>query len=129
MSAYPISIKGVLRAPTGEIVLLLNERREWELPGGRLERGESPAECLAREMAVALSLQIEVGAPIDTYLFEVVPDRHVFIATYNCRLMGAFKPAISHGHTQIGCFAPGALPANLPAGYRASIAAACSADV
>ena len=51
MSTYPVSVKGVLRAPTGEVVLLLNEREAWELPGGRIELGESSTECLAREIA------------------------------------------------------------------------------
>lgn len=124
MSAYPISIKGVLRAPAGEIVLLLNEREAWELPGGRIELGESSTECLAREIAEELNLQVEVGAPIDTYLFEVVPAKHVFIATYACTLVGAFAPKVSHEHKRLGLFAPDALPDNLPAGYRASIAAA-----
>lgn len=125
MSTYPVSIKGVLRTPAGEVVLLLNERDEWELPGGRLELGESPTECLAREIAEELSLQVDVGTPLDTYLFEVVPGKHVFIATYRCTLIGAFEPKLSHEHTRLGVFAPDALPGNLPAGYRASIAAAC----
>lgn len=125
MSAYPVSVKGVLRAPAGEVVLLLNEREEWELPGGRIELGESSAECLAREIAEELNVQVEVGAPLDTYLFEVAPGKHVFIATYDCALVGAFEPVLSHEHRRLGLFGPDALPANLPDGYRASIAAAC----
>ena len=37
---FPVSIKGVLY-DGGKIVLLENERNEWELPGGRLEPGET----------------------------------------------------------------------------------------
>lgn len=126
ISGYPVSIKGVLRAPTGEVVLLLNEREEWELPGGRIELGESSTECLAREIAEELGLHVAVGAPIDTYLFEVVPGKHVFIATYACAPVGAFAPRVSHEHKRLGLFAPDALPDNLPLGYRVSIAAALS---
>ncbi|CAJ0792212.1 NUDIX hydrolase [Ralstonia holmesii] len=129
MSAHPISIKGVLHAPTGEIVLLLNEREEWELPGGRIELGESPVECLAREIAEELNLQVEVRSPIDTYLFEVVPGKHVFIATYACALVGPFEPIVSQEHKRLGLFAPDALPVNLPKGYRASISATLEASV
>jgi 8-oxo-dGTP pyrophosphatase MutT (NUDIX family) len=127
MSAYPVSVKGVLCAPSGEIVLLLNERGEWELPGGRIEPGETSTACLAREITEELNLQVVVGAPLDTYLFEVVPGKCVFIATYRCTLSGPFAPTVSHEHKRLGLFAPDALPDNLPLGYRTSIAAALSA--
>lgn len=120
---FSVSVKGVFCAPSGEVVLLMNERDEWELPGGRIEIGESSTECLAREVREELSLEVLVGAPLDTYLFEVIPGKRVFIATYGCTLAGPYDPVISHEHTRIGLFAPDALPSNLPAGYRASIAA------
>lgn len=118
---YPVSIKGVLFSPAREAVLLLNEREEWELPGGRIEPGETSPECLAREIQEELGLEVEVGRPIDTYLFEVIPGRHVFIATYRCTLAGAFTARVSHEHKRLGLFSLTALPANLPPGYRRSI--------
>ena len=120
---YPVSVKGVLFSPQGEVVLLLNEREEWELPGGRIELGESSTECLAREILEELNIQVRVELPVDTYLFEVVPGRHFFIATYRCVLAGAFNPSIRDEHKLIGLFPPAALPPNLPSGYRASIEA------
>ena len=120
---YPVSVKGVLFSPSKEVVLLLNEREQWELPGGRIELGESSVECLAREILEELNVRVHVGSPIDTYLFEVVPARHVFIATYRCVPFGPFEPSLSSEHKRIGLFAPSALPANLPHGYRSSIEA------
>jgi ADP-ribose pyrophosphatase YjhB (NUDIX family) len=120
---FPVSIKGVFSAPTGEVVLLLNERGEWELPGGRIEIGESSAECLRREILEELNVAVTVGSLLDTYLFEVTPGKHVFIATYGCRHEGGFDPIVSHEHKRIGLFPLTALPKNLPTGYRASIEA------
>ncbi|MFT5198367.1 MAG: 8-oxo-dGTP pyrophosphatase MutT (NUDIX family) [Planctomycetota bacterium] len=121
---YNVSIKGVFLNPVGDVVLLLNERDEWELPGGQIEIGEDSQGCLAREIDEELALQVQVGELLDTYLFEVIPGAHVFITTYRCELTGAFEPRLSHEHKRIGYFAPNALPDNLPAGYRRSIQAA-----
>jgi len=120
---YPVSIKGIFATPCGEVVLLMNERDEWELPGGRIEIGESPEECLRREIFEELGLRVAVDRLLDTWLFEVIPGKHVFIATYACRLEGEFVPVVSAEHKRVGRFAPGALPARLPEGYRRSIAA------
>ena len=118
---FPVSIKGVLQSPDGLVVLMLNERDEWELPGGRIELGETAPQCLAREIAEELAVEVSVGEPLDSYLFEVIPGKHVFISTYRCQLLGGFVPVISHEHKEIGMFEPGRLPANLPEGYRLSI--------
>lgn len=118
---FPVSVKGVLAAPNGHIVLLKNERDEWELPGGRIEVGESSEQCLAREIDEELGLRVAVGAMLDSYLFEVIPGKHVFIVTYACRLRGDYAPVLSHEHIQLAHFSPDALPDNLPEGYRASI--------
>ncbi len=118
---HPISIKGVLLVD-GQVLLVKNSRDEWELPGGRVDAGEEHAQTLAREFAEELSIEVALSAPIDSYLFEVVPGRHVFIVTYGCTLMGSFLPVISHEHTE-HCLWPveRLSELKLPAGYRRSI--------
>ena len=54
---FPVSVKGVV-IRGGKVILLRNERDEWELPGGKLELGESPEACLAREIAEELATEI-----------------------------------------------------------------------
>jgi 8-oxo-dGTP pyrophosphatase MutT (NUDIX family) len=115
------SIKGVLLVEGG-VVLVKNPRDEWELPGGRIEPGESPETTLAREFEEELSVRVRVDASIDSYVFEVVPTRHVRIITYGCTLAGPFAPRISDEHTEY-CVCPvdELQRLNLPAGYRQSI--------
>ena len=125
---YTVSVKGVLLTPDRKVVLLFNERKEWGLPGGQIEPGESSAECLAREIREELNINVQVEHLIDTYLFEVIPKRHVFIATYLCSVVGTFAPRLSHEHKRIGLFLPEELPMNLPTGYRSSIAFALQSN-
>jgi 8-oxo-dGTP pyrophosphatase MutT (NUDIX family) len=119
--AYPTSIKGVLLVDR-QVLLVKNSRDEWELPGGRIDEGEDHAQTMSREFAEELSLNVAIRAPIDSYLFEVIPGRRVLIVTYGCTLVGEFRPAISHEHTE-HCLWPveRLSELNLPAGYRRSI--------
>ena len=118
---YPVSIKGVLLIG-GKVVLVRNDRGEWELPGGRLEAGETPEQALAREFEEELSIRVEPVGAIDSYLFEVIPSKHVFIVTYGCRLLGRFSPALSAEHTEFGLHGLDTLDRlSLPPGYKRSI--------
>ena len=116
-----VSIKGVLLIE-GKAVLVRNDRRGWELPGGGLEIGETSEQALAREFDEELAVGVEPQRLLDSYLFEVIPGGHVFIVTYGCRLRGEFKPAISGEHTEYGLYAPAELDRiELPVGYVRSI--------
>jgi len=121
MSVHPISIKGVLFVE-GKVVLVRNERDEWELPGGRMDAGETQQQTLVREFEEELGIQIEPQGVIDSYAFEVVPAKFVSIVTYGCRLHGEFRPVLSGEHTAFGLHALADLDRiPLPAGYARSI--------
>jgi 8-oxo-dGTP pyrophosphatase MutT (NUDIX family) len=117
---YPTSIKGVLLL-NGRVLLVKNPRNEWELPGGRIEEGEDHAKALSREFTEELSIDVAIAGLIDSYLFEVIPGRYVFIIAYGCKLVGDFNPKLSDEHTE-HCLWPleRLSELDLPAGYRAS---------
>ncbi|MBI1759465.1 MAG: NUDIX hydrolase [Actinobacteria bacterium] len=124
---YPISVKGVV-VRAGRVLLLRNEREEWELPGGRLEIGEAPEECVAREITEETTWQVVTGPLLDVWMYHIVhAERHVFVVTYGCHLPTGAQtpdPVLSHEHTQVALFTEAEVPALvMPQGYKNSIAA------
>jgi 8-oxo-dGTP pyrophosphatase MutT (NUDIX family) len=93
----PVSLKAAL-VWRRRVPLLLNERDEWELPGGKLELGEDPAACLAREIHEELGWTVEIGNPLHAWVYRIRPDRHVFMLAYCADYLGDAEPVLSHEH-------------------------------
>jgi mutator protein MutT len=120
---FAVSIKGVLYEG-GKVVLLENERREWELPGGRLEPGETPEGCLAREVSEELGVTVEVGALLDCWVYEVLPKREVVIVTYGLYRRDNCDLRVSEEHRRIGLFSLDQIDRiPLPRGYHRAVRA------
>ncbi|MFJ2405821.1 NUDIX domain-containing protein [Streptomyces xanthochromogenes] len=133
---WPVSVKGVTLDSHGRVLLLRNERDEWELPGGRLEIGSpdgtqvadpSPEEALEREITEETGWAVTAGPILNggAWIYEPIPGRRVLIVTYGCRNLTPDKvPVLSHEHKQLGLFTAEEVPAlNMPDGYKQSIAA------
>ena len=97
---YPTSVKGVV-LHQGRVLLLANERDEWDLPGGRPEAGEDHCAALVREVREETGLSVEVGVLLDEHLFEVLPQRFVRIVAFGCTLAGAADVTLSHEHQDV----------------------------
>lgn len=124
--AVPSSVKVVVLAAgnAGRKVLLgLNDRGEWELPGGWPDKQDATlADTAAREVLEESGIVLDndpvlVGAE----LFSPVPGRQVTLVCLATRLDTAEAPTSSSEHKEVRWFGVDALPANLPAVYRGFI--------
>jgi 8-oxo-dGTP pyrophosphatase MutT (NUDIX family) len=118
---FPVSIKGVILRE-GRVVLLRNERDEWELPGGKLEPDETPEACLSREIDEELGLAVTPEAILDCWVYEPLPGAYVAIVTYGCVELEQSEAVLSDEHRDLGWFPLQALDGLwMPDGYRQSI--------
>jgi 8-oxo-dGTP pyrophosphatase MutT (NUDIX family) len=125
MPSYPISIKGVLILEE-RVLLLRNERGEWDLPGGRPDPGEDHRDALKREVLEETGLDVAVDALLGEHLFEVLPRTFVRIAAYACRAIGASAVTLSHEHLEMRWVSLAELDETvagykLPSGYLGAI--------
>jgi ADP-ribose pyrophosphatase YjhB (NUDIX family) len=119
---FPVSVKGVV-VRDRRVLLLRNERDEWELPGGRLRRGEEPAGCVVREIAREVGWNVTAGALLDTWQYHLRNAVDILIITFGCHLDTDADPVVSREHREVGLFTGAevvALP--MPDGYKRSIA-------
>ncbi len=122
---FPVSVKGVVFQDE-RVVLLKNEREEWELPGGRLEAGEDPRACVVREIHEELAISVTAEAILDSWLYAIAgpdgPLGEVLIVTYACGDAGGQTIRMSEEHKAVSLFtAEQAAALSMPAGYLASI--------
>jgi len=117
---FPVSVKGVILVGA-QVILLKNERDEWELPGGKLESGEDILECLAREIYEELSVPTRIGDLLDAWVYPI-HSVEVVILAYDCHIGAGVSPKVSHEHKEVGLFPIHQLDEiPLPDGYKKAI--------
>ena len=118
---WPVSVKGVVLRG-GCVILLRNERDEWELPGGKLDPDESPEQCVVREIREELGLDVEATALQDVWVYTITPQARVLIVTFGCAEVTERDAVLSHEHKQVGWFPLGEIDAlRMPEGYKNSV--------
>jgi 8-oxo-dGTP pyrophosphatase MutT (NUDIX family) len=119
---FPVSVKGVI-LQDGKVLLLRNERDEWELPGGKLELGEDPPDRLRQEIHEECGWDAQVGPILDAWQYHIREGVDVLIVTYGAEVTASDPPVLSDEHRQVGLFAEHEVTGlRMPEGYKRSIA-------
>lgn len=77
----------------------LRDRFYWDLPGGRVEYGESPFETLHREVWEETSLTVEIQHPAGMFWFIRQDEVQVVATVYFCRILGGEIDLTLHNTT------------------------------
>ncbi|WP_044086254.1 NUDIX domain-containing protein [Lewinella cohaerens] len=100
----PVSVKGICFID-GKVVLLKNERNEWDLPGGKIGRREGVKTALKREIKEELGIEVQVEELLEVFTARVNHQVNVLIVLYLCTTNAVLKDLqISQESFEIGCF-------------------------
>jgi len=82
-----------------ELLLLINPRYKLDLPGGRIQEGETDLKkSFEREIEEETGLTIEIGKPFHTWIWELDMKRGpVFLVAHSCNYVsGEFRISKEH---------------------------------
>ncbi len=80
----------ITQRPTNKLFPL-----KWEFPGGKIEPGETPEQCLIREVREELDLDIEVVEPFIT-VDHRYPQFRISLLTFWCKIKGRKIKLLEH---------------------------------
>ena len=101
---YGLTVRGVIKNSDGEILLLKRHPKSrtdpemWELPGGKVEKGEHFADALVREIKEETNLNVTVGDFCEAIQNDYTHKRTVQLMMYLDDVEGTVE--ISEEHTE-----------------------------
>ena len=103
MKAYGLTVRGIIKNYSGEILIVKRHPKSrtdpemWELPGGKVEKGEFFADALVREIKEETNLDVNIGDFAEAIQNDYSHKRTVQIMMYLVDVEGEVK--ISDEHT------------------------------
>lgn len=91
--AFALSVKALLRSPEGSYLAIRrsdssrNNAGRWDLPGGKVDHGESFDQGLIREIHEETGLEIDLERPVGL-THSALPDRTVVYIVMEGRVAG-----------------------------------------
>ena len=104
MKDYGLTVRGIIRNSDGEILIVKRHPKSrtdpemWELPGGKVEKGEHFADALVREIKEETNLDVNVGDFCEAIQNDYPHKRTVQLMMYLDDIEGSVE--ISDEHTQ-----------------------------
>lgn len=111
---FHLGVKALIRNNAGKLLLLERQHRVkgsyWDIPGGRLKKGESLVETLRREVEEETGLKnIEGAYPFTMIVTDIrIPtpesDVGLILSIYRHDMHATFSPLLSTEHSNFGWF-------------------------
>ena len=104
MKAYGLTVRGIIKNDSGEILIVKRHPKSrtdpemWEVPGGKVEKGEFFADALVREIKEETNLDVNIGDFAEAVQNDYPHKRTVQIMMYLVDVEGDVK--ISDEHTE-----------------------------
>ena len=104
MKSYGLTVRGVIKNDSGEILIVRRHPKSrtdpemWELPGGKVEKGEHFADALVREIKEETNLDVNVGDFCEAVQNDYSHKRTVQLMMYLDNVEGSVE--ISEEHTE-----------------------------
>ncbi len=100
---YGLTVRGIIKNNANEILIVKRHPKSrtdpemWELPGGKVEKGEFFADALVREIKEETNLDVNIGDFAEAIQNDYMHKRTVQVMMYLCDVKGEVK--ISDEHT------------------------------
>ena len=99
---YGLTMRGIVKNENGEILLLkrheksINGPGKWELPGGKVDKGEFFDECLVREIKEETNLDARLGDFCEAIQDDYFHKRTVQVIMYLIDVNGEVEISEEH---------------------------------